>query len=55
MYKILTLLQIHLCSKKDRTFQIARQPALMARYGHWARLAAGFDNKLPFASFRYEH
>ena len=23
--------------------------------GYWAHLAAGFDNKLPFAPFRYEH
>jgi hypothetical protein len=27
---------IHLFSKKDRTFQIARQPAQRARYGYWA-------------------
>ena len=41
--------------KKDRTFKIARQPAQRAHYGCWAHLPAGFDNKLPFAPFRYEH
>jgi hypothetical protein len=40
--------------KKRPYFQIARQPAQRARYGYWAHLAAGFDNKLPFALFRYE-
>jgi hypothetical protein len=34
---------------------MACQPAQSTRYGYWAHLAAGLDNKLPFASFRYEH
>jgi hypothetical protein len=41
--------------KKRPNFLKARQPAQRVRYDYWAHLAAGFDNKLPFALFRYEH
>jgi hypothetical protein len=47
--------RVSACSKKDRTFEIARQTAMGARYCYWVYLAAGFDNKLPFALFCCEH
>nr|CAD7569113.1 unnamed protein product [Timema californicum] len=40
------------CSKRNLTFEIARQPAEGARCGYRVHVAARLDNKLPFAAFR---